>query len=193
MAHHTLQASHSHQSAPYPNYDDYRSFPSYSEGTDLQLEADTLRETRFMSINLVSHTYSPFATHIQEFPVNANPYRPLYETRVIDLHQDMLDLLEHHKTEVFASIASLTHAVHRQTNYYRFAGEGIPFEIIPFANGSMPNELPHLLPALTNVHVVNALTPEQLVSYCSGYKIAHHPQNIELMVVDLKAYIGCEP
>ncbi|KAK0479033.1 hypothetical protein EDD18DRAFT_1364478 [Armillaria luteobubalina] len=105
----------------------------------------------------------------------------------------MLDLLEHHKSKVFASIASLTHAVHRQTNYYRLAGEGIPFETIPFANGSMPNKYPHLLPALTSVHVVNALTLEQLVHYCSGYRIAHDPQNVERMTLDLKAYIGCDP
>ncbi|PBK94330.1 hypothetical protein ARMGADRAFT_1164576 [Armillaria gallica] len=175
MAYHTFRALHSHPNA---NYDDYRSFPVYAEGMDY---------------GSAGNEY-PLGDPIYEHKlVNANPYRPLYETRVIDLHQDVLDLLEHHKAEVFASIASLTHAVHRQTNYYRFAGEGIPFEIIPFVNGSMPNELPHLLPALTSVHVVNALTPEQLVRYCSGYRIAHDPKNIDLMIVDLKAYVGCEP
>ncbi|KAK0476317.1 hypothetical protein IW261DRAFT_1421628 [Armillaria novae-zelandiae] len=179
MAYPTFLASNSHLSlAPYPNHNDYQGFPRYAEGTDHGPDGSGYS----LGVPIYEHRL-----------VNANPYRPLYETRVTDPHQDTLDLIERHKAKVFASIASLTHAVHRQTNYYRFSGEGIPFEIIPFSNGSMPNKLPHLLPALTSVHVVNALTPEQLVRYCSGYRIVHDPENIELMIVDLKAYIGCAP
>ncbi|KAK0441219.1 uncharacterized protein EV420DRAFT_1580311 [Desarmillaria tabescens] len=154
--------------APPPNYDEYyRNALSYAEGTD--------------------YYGSVGNEHLLGVPI----YEHKLETRVID-QQDMLDLLKAQKAEVFASIASLAHVVHQRTNNYRFTGEAIPFEIIPFVNGAMPNELPHLHPALTSVHVINALTPEQLIRYCSGYELAHDPRNIDLMIVDLKAHIGCE-
>lgn len=124
--------------------------------------------------------------------MNANSSRPLYERRVIELRQDMLGLLETQTQKFLANIADLTQMVLKKINHYRIDGPATPFVIMPFADGSIPNKLPHLLPPLTNRHIINHLTPEQLVRYCVGYGIAHDPRNVDLMLVDLKAYIGCK-
>ncbi|KAG5647399.1 hypothetical protein DXG03_000470 [Asterophora parasitica] len=59
--------------------------------------------------------------------------------------------------------------VRQRANGKRATGHNVPFEIVPFRDGTDPTAPPHGLPALHSIDDIRTLNVEQVTAYCTHY------------------------
>ncbi|KAJ6512634.1 hypothetical protein C8R45DRAFT_960948 [Mycena sanguinolenta] len=81
-------------------------------------------------------------------------------------------------------------------NYNLALGDGraVPFEAVPFPDGTMPSTNSNTPTALTNVDVIETLTTSELTEYCNRYypgRIYEGSDERTRKIKDLRVAIGC--
>ncbi|KAF8812885.1 hypothetical protein BYT27DRAFT_7132131 [Phlegmacium glaucopus] len=79
----------------------------------------------------------------------------------VDLQNDMRSMI---RAEILPDLKRLM-------NKHRGEGIVVPFEVVPFTNGSDPTQPPNNLPPLHSINVIENLNENDLVEYLTGYGV----------------------
>ncbi|KAF8807541.1 hypothetical protein BYT27DRAFT_7223358 [Phlegmacium glaucopus] len=89
-----------------------------------------------------------------------------------------------------AGLAPLTRITSMTYNLLSGDGRSRPFQVIPFANGVLPTDPPHNLPALVDIVAIRMLTGPEATAYLVGYNLPV-PNAVRARKVAICHEIGC--
>ncbi|KIY68511.1 hypothetical protein CYLTODRAFT_421542 [Cylindrobasidium torrendii FP15055 ss-10] len=106
------------------------------------------------------------------------------------IKSEMFDYLLDNDVTIYRDTVTARDRANRTSNSFlnRDRGDGrtIPYVVMPFLDGSRPDQAPHSLPPLLNVDTIEDLTDDEVDAYVEGYGLSRaHGRDA------IKAYIGC--